>query len=102
MGVRGQMGTDEVTDSQARCWADMPALIAGVQAIGDEIGLPFLAAQDDLGDPKPMADRDVSPSSETRLRWISHDYTYWRTRKLALHVDLYPAARRWADPIFPT
>lgn len=94
------MGTDEVTDSQARCWADMPALIAGVQAIGDEIGLPFVAAQADLGDPEPMADRDGSPYAETSFRWIDPDYAYWRDRKLALHVAFLTAARLVAEPFF--
>src|SRR3546814_14866527 len=99
MGVRGQMGTDEVTDSQARCWADMPALIAGVQAIADEIGLPFIAAQADLGDPEPMADRDGTPYAETSFRWIEPDYPYLRNRKRAVHVAFLPAPRLVAEPV---
>src|SRR3546814_9304659 len=82
------------------CWADMPALIAGVQAIGDEIGLPFIAAQADLGDPEPMADRAGSPYAETSFRWIDPDYAYWRDRKLALHVAFLTAERLVAEPFF--
>src|SRR3546814_8855202 len=78
----------------------MPALIAGGQAIGNEIGLPFIAAQADLGDPEPMADRDGSPYAETSFRWIDPDYAYCRDRKLALHVAFLTAARLVAEPFF--
>ena len=52
---------DGVTDNQTLCWSEMPALIAEVQAAGDAIGLPYIAAQADLGDPDPMADDGGRP-----------------------------------------
>lgn len=47
----------------------MPALVAEVQAAGDAAGLPFIAAQADLGDPEPMSDEDGRPYAETTFRW---------------------------------
>src|SRR3546814_3787591 len=38
-----------VIDERAECWTEMPGLIAAVQAAGDAIGLPYVAAQADLG-----------------------------------------------------
>lgn len=89
-----------MTDYQAQCWAEMPALVAQVQAIGDKIGLPYIAAQADLGDPEPMADEGGHPYAETSFRWIDPDYAYWRDRKLALQVAFLTAARLTAEPFF--
>lgn len=87
-------------DHQRLCWAEMPALIAAVQAAGDKIGLPFVAAQADLGDPEPMSDEQDRPYAETSFRWIDPDYAYWRDRKLALQIAFLTAARLIAEPFF--
>lgn len=89
-----------MTDRRNECWAGMPALIDAVQAAGDAIGLPFVAAQADLGDPEPMSDAEGRPYAETRFRWIDPDYAYWRDRKLALHVAFLTAARLIAEPFY--
>lgn len=78
----------------------MPALVAEVQAAGDAIGLPYIAAQADLGDPEPMADRDGRPYAETSFRWIDANHAYWRDRKLALHIAFLTAARLTAEPFY--
>lgn len=85
---------------RARCWAQMPGLINAVQALGEEIGLPHIAAQADLGDPQPMSDERGLPYAETTFRWINPDHRYWLDRSLALHVPFLTAARVMAEPIF--
>lgn len=90
----------EVTDIRMLCWSEMPTLIAEVQAAGDAIGLPFIAAQADLGDPDPMADAEGRPYAETSFRWIDPAHAYWRDRKLALHVAFLTAARLVAEPFY--
>ncbi|WP_049759564.1 helix-turn-helix transcriptional regulator [Novosphingobium aromaticivorans] len=80
----------------------MPALVAEVQAAGDAAGLPFIAAQADLGDPEPMSDEDGRPYAETTFRWTDPGHEYWRDRKLALHVPFLTAARLVAEPFFYT
>jgi DNA-binding CsgD family transcriptional regulator len=89
-----------VTDRRAECWADMPALIDAVQAAGDAIGLPHVAAQADLGDPEPMSDAEGRPYAETSFRWVDPDYAYWRDRKLALQLAFLTAARLTAEPFY--
>ena len=89
-----------MTDYQAQCWAEMPPLIAAVQAAGDAIGLPYVAAQADLGDPEPMSDADGSPYAETSFHWVNPDHAYWRDRKLALHIAFLTAARLVAEPFY--
>lgn len=77
-------------------------MVAAVQAAGEELGLPFIAAQADLGDPEPMGDEQGRPYAETTFRWIDPDHAYWRDRRLALHVSFLTAARLTADPFFYT
>lgn len=89
-----------MTDSAADCWAEMPALIAAVQAAGDRVGLPYIAAQADLGDPEPMADSAGQPYAVTTFRWFDPAHEYWRDRKLALQVPFLTAARLVAEPFY--
>ncbi|NCU11386.1 MAG: LuxR family transcriptional regulator [Sphingomonadaceae bacterium] len=78
----------------------MPALISEVQATGDEIGLPYIAAQADLSDPEPMSDAAGAPYAVTTFRWINAGHEYWRDRKLALQVPFLTAARLIAEPFY--
>ena len=78
----------------------MPGLIAAAQAIGDEVAMPYIAAQADLADPHPMADAEGHPYAETSFRWIDPSHQYWRDRKLALHDTLLSAVRMVAEPFF--
>ena len=87
-------------DEKAECWAEMPGLIAAVQAAGDAIGLPYVAAQADLGDPEPMSDEEGRPYAETSFRWVDPNYAYWRDRKLALHIAFLTAARLVGEPFY--
>ena len=89
-----------MTDERAECWSDMPGLIAAVQAAGDAIGLSYVAAQADLGDPEPMSDAEGRPYAETSFRWVDPDYAYWRDRKLALHIAFLTAARLTGEPFY--
>ena len=89
-----------MTDYRVQCWAEMPALITAVQAAGDAIGLPYVAAQADLGDPEPMSDEDGRPYAETSFHWVDPEHAYWRDRKLALHIAFLTAARLVAEPFF--
>ena len=87
-------------DERAECWSEMPGLIAAVQAAGDAIGLPYVAAQADLGDPEPMSDEAGRPYAETSFRWVDPNYAYWRDRKLALHIAFLTAARLVGEPFY--
>ncbi len=78
----------------------MPGLIAQVQQTGEELGLPYTAAQADLADPHPMADAEDRPYAETTFRWVDPAYHYWRDRKLALQDTLLSAARLVAEPFY--
>ncbi|MDO9368269.1 MAG: LuxR C-terminal-related transcriptional regulator [Sphingopyxis sp.] len=89
-----------MADQQVQCWEELPALVAEVQAIGDRIGLPYIAAQADLGDPEPMGDESGRPYAETSFRWIDPGHAYWRDRKLALHIPFLTAARLVAEPFY--
>lgn len=90
----------KVTDFKAKCWEAMPGLIAEAQKLGDELGLPYIAAQADLADPHPMADAEGRPYAETSFRWLDPTHQYWRDRKLALHDTLLSAVRLIAEPFF--
>ena len=46
----------QTTMPAALSWDDVDALAREIVAIGAQIGLPFVAAQSNLGDPAPMAD----------------------------------------------
>lgn len=89
-----------MANDHSECWADMPALIAAVQAAGDELGLPFIAAQADLADPDPMADETGRPYAETSFCWINPQHQYWLNRKLALQSPFLNAARLIAEPFY--
>lgn len=82
------------------CWDQLPALVAAVQALGEEVGLPFIAAQADLGDPHPMSDELGRPYAETTFRWTDPTHKYWLDRSLALHVPFLTAARVIAEPFY--
>lgn len=89
-----------MAEASHQCWAAMPDLVAAVQAAGDAVGLPYIAAQADLGDPEPMSDETGRPYAETAFRWIDPGHAYWRDRKLALQVPFLTAARLVAEPFF--
>ncbi|MDZ3832880.1 MAG: LuxR C-terminal-related transcriptional regulator [Sphingopyxis sp.] len=87
-------------DYKALCWAQMPELIDAVQTAGQALGMPYIAAQADLGDPEPMADAEGRPYAASTFQWIDPSHQYWRDRKLALHIAFLTAARLVAEPFF--
>lgn len=83
----------------ALSWDHVDALAEEVAAAGIRAGLPFVAAQSDIGDPAPMADRDGRAYAE-RMPWVSSVPNYWRNRSLALRASFLHAARVFAEPIW--
>ncbi|MFC3712177.1 LuxR C-terminal-related transcriptional regulator [Sphingoaurantiacus capsulatus] len=83
-------------------WQTVEALVDAVADVGAANGLPFVAAQSDLGDPGPMSDAHGQPYGEQRLRWIDEASPYWRNRRLALDAQFLNAARVTAEPFFYT
>lgn len=81
-------------------WAETAALVDAVREAGLAYGLPFIAAQSDLGDPEPMCDSAGRPYAETSFQWLDPDNHYWRNRRLALDSPFLNAARMIAEPFF--
>lgn len=80
-------------------WNEVDALADAIGVAGRAASLPFVAAQSDIGDPAPMADRNGRAYAE-RLRWVSNDPHYWHNRALALRAAFLHAARVYAEPIW--
>lgn len=80
-------------------WDLLAALAREVVATGAEVGLPYVAAQSDLGDAAPMADRDGRPFAAS-FPWVEVAQDYWRNRRLALQSTFLHAARLMAEPIW--
>lgn len=80
-------------------WNELDALACAVADVGRAVGLPFVAAQSDLGDAAPMADRDGRPYA-ARFPWPERAKDYWRNRRLALESTFLHAARLMAEPIW--
>jgi DNA-binding CsgD family transcriptional regulator len=80
-------------------WDEVERLAQAVVALGVEVGLPFVAAQSDLGDPEPMADAQGRAYAE-RLPWVERGSGYWRDRRLALKSTFLGAARVCSEPIW--
>lgn len=84
---------------QGQVWENVSESIDAVVRIGEAHGLPFIAAQSDLGDPEPMSDEQGVPYAESRLRWFE-DTPYWRNRRLALDSPFLHAARLSSEPFY--
>lgn len=84
----------------ATIWDVAEAAAARVRDIGVELGLPYIAAHPDFGDPEPMRDRTGRPFAETTFRWIDAGYEYWRDRKLALQSPFLKGARLISEPFY--
>ncbi|MFL0413532.1 LuxR C-terminal-related transcriptional regulator [uncultured Sphingomonas sp.] len=80
-------------------WEEVDALADQVVAAGVRANLPFVAAQSDIGDPAPMADRNGKAYAE-RMPWVKSVPNYWRNRSLALRASFLHAARVFAEPIW--
>lgn len=75
-------------------------LAATVQALGREMGLPYIAVSADIGSPEPMRGPDGQPFAETLFRWLDPKLKYWEDRGFALRSPLVHAARCCAEPFY--
>ncbi|MFM6853958.1 MAG: response regulator transcription factor [Sphingopyxis sp.] len=80
-------------------WADVTQLVAEVRQMGASLGLPYVGAQSDIGDPEAMSDADGRPYAETSFTWVDPLEPYWRNRRLALESPFINAARLCSEPI---
>ena len=80
-------------------WEAVDHLAVAISQAGRAAGLPYVAAQSDLGDPAPMADGEGRAYAES-LPWLGSDPGYWRNRALALRSGFLLAARVFAEPIW--
>ncbi|MEX6724660.1 helix-turn-helix transcriptional regulator [Parapedomonas caeni] len=88
-------------DAERRAlWEQTARFVEAVKAAGEANGLPYIAAQSDLGDPEPMCDADGRPYAETSFRWFGPFDQYWRNRRLALDSPFLNAARMIAEPFY--
>lgn len=94
------MAREQDQDNEAdRGWAAIEALAGRIVDAGNVADLPFVAAQSDLGDPAPMADRSGQPYA-ARFPWPGAGSGYWHNRRLALRSSFLHAARVFAEPIW--
>ncbi len=80
-------------------WEAVDRLASAVVEAGRRAGLPYVAVQSDLGDPKPMTDGNGHAYAES-LPWVDSGTHYWRDRALALRSSFLLAARVFAEPIW--
>lgn len=73
---------------------------AEIAALGQEIGLPFIAVSADLSSPDPMVDAAGQPFAETVFRWLDPELEYWKDRAFALKSPFVLAARFIAEPFY--
>lgn len=71
-----------------------------VQALGEAVGLPHVAAAADISSPEPMRGPDGAPLAETVFRWLDPELQYWKDRSFALRAPFVLAARYTAEPFY--
>lgn len=79
---------------------DVPDLARRVAEAGRHIGLEYVAASADIGDPSPMRGPDGRPLAESVFRWIDPDLRYWEDRGFALRSLFIHAARVCSEPFY--
>ncbi len=80
-------------------WDRVDTLARELMEAGTHASLPYVAAQADLGDATPMADRSGQPYA-AMLPWLESGRDYWQNRRLALESTFLHAARLLAEPIW--
>lgn len=93
-----QASESERRDEQAALEVDQ--LAARVQAIGERIGLPCIAASADIGSPEPMRNARGEAFAETLFRWVDPGLRYWEDRGFALRSFFIHAVRVCSEPFF--
>lgn len=76
------------------------SLAEAVRDRGVEIGLPYIAASADIGQPEPMRGADGRPFVETLFRWMDPELEYWKDRAFALRSAFIFASRYSAEPFY--
>jgi DNA-binding CsgD family transcriptional regulator len=71
-----------------------------IDALGREVGLPFIAVSADISSPRPMVGMDAKPLAETLFRWIDPTLEYWRDRAFALRAPFVFATRLTSEPFY--
>lgn len=71
-----------------------------IDAVGREMGLPFIAVSADIGSPDPVVGPDGKPYAETLFRWIDPELRYWEDRGFALRAHVLHAVRVCAEPFY--
>lgn len=71
-----------------------------VDALGREVGLPFIAVSADISSPKPIVGMDGQPLAESLFRWIDPALEYWRDRAFALRAPFVFATRLTSEPFY--
>lgn len=88
------------TDRPSTGEGEVDRLAMSVQKIGDEIGLPCIAASADIGSPEPMRNAHGQPFAETLFRWVDPDLRYWEDRGFALRSFFIHAVRVCSEPFY--
>jgi DNA-binding CsgD family transcriptional regulator len=73
-----------------------------VAEVGRVMGLPYVAAAADIGNPRPMYGSDGRAFVETIFRWVDPDLRYWEDRGFALRAAFISAARVCSEPFYFT
>jgi DNA-binding CsgD family transcriptional regulator len=94
----GMMSQASETNRAGGLEAD--ALARQVEAAGRELGLPYIAATSDIGNPFPMIGGDGRPYAETLFRWIDPELRYWEDRSFALRAQVIQATRICSEPFY--
>jgi len=90
-----------VEDSQkVDLLAEADALARDIAAIGERIGLPYVAVAADISSSFPPRGSDGQPYAETLFRWVDPDLRYWEDRGFALKAAFIHAARACAEPYY--
>ena len=76
------------------------ALAREIVAIGERLGLPYVAASADISSPEAMVGDDGAPLVETIFRWVNPAIPYWRDRAFALRAPFITVARYMAEPVY--
>jgi DNA-binding CsgD family transcriptional regulator len=95
--VKQASGTNRPADAAALA---IDRLAEQVQAIGERIGLPCIAASADIGSPAPMRNSQGKPFAETLFRWVDPDLRYWEDRAFALRSFFIHGVRVCSEPFY--
>jgi DNA-binding CsgD family transcriptional regulator len=75
-------------------------LAKAVAALGEAVGLPFVAVSHDIAGARPILGPDGRPLAETVFRWVDPSLKYWADRAFALRASFIHAARCCAEPFW--